>query len=204
MSESDRNRWITEKETVIIDSPFMRFFSRDCKSSEDGVKHRFYLFHSRDWCNVIPITEEGNVVLVRQFRIGIDDHALEIPGGVVDTTDGKLADAAIRELAEETGYEPLPGALTRGLGWTFPNPAIQNNRCHSFIVGPVRKVRDQQLDHGELMDVVEVPIAELPERIRNGEIRHALILNAFLFLMLESDRCLEFLADGLTSFRKAP
>ena len=204
MSESDRNRWITEKETVIVDSPFMRFFSRDCRSSEDGARHRFYLFHSRDWCNVIPVTEDGKVVLVRQFRIGIDDHALEIPGGVVDTEDGRHADAAIRELAEETGYVPLPGAATRDLGWTFPNPAIQDNRCHSFIVGPVRKEREQALDHGELMDVVEVPIEEIPARILSGEIRHGLILNAFLFLMLESDRCRELLSESMGAFRKAP
>jgi 8-oxo-dGTP pyrophosphatase MutT (NUDIX family) len=165
----------------------MRIVERHCRSSEDAQKrHRFYLFESRDWCNVIPVTEDGKVVFVRQFRVGINAHTLEVPGGVMDDADKNPQAAAIREMAEETGYEPIEGFRCETLGWSYPNPAIQDNKVHLFIVGPVRKTREQKLDFGEMIDVVEIPIEEIPERILKGEISHALMLNAFLFTALKN------------------
>src|SRR4051812_20674351 len=130
-SAMGKNEWICKSEKIIIDSPFMKFIQRDCQSSEDERDHRFYLLRSRDWCNIIPITEGGNIVMVRQYRIGISDHTLEFPGGVVDPSDQDLQASAIREMAEETGYVALPDAKCVELGWTNPNPAILDNKCHS-------------------------------------------------------------------------
>jgi ADP-ribose pyrophosphatase len=197
---SDRNRWITETEKEIISSPVMTMVQRESRSSEDGRFHRFYLLKSRDWCNIIPVTETGKVVLVKQHRIGIDEHTLEVPGGVADPTDPDLLAAALRELAEETGYVPLPGAKSQVLGWTHPNPAILNNRCHSFIVGPVRKERPTQLDAGEMIETLEVSFAEIPELIQQGEITHALMLNTFFFLALQSDGGRRALTEQLAAF----
>jgi len=195
-----RNSWICESERMILDSPFMAIVERHCKSSEDERRHRFYLFKSKDWCNIIPVTEDGKVVFVRQFRIGISAHTLEIPGGVMDTADPDPQAAAIREMTEETGYEPVDGFQCLSLGWTFPNPAIQDNRCHSFIVGPVRRTREQKLDAGEMIDIVEIPIDEIPEKILSGEITHALMLNTFFFAALKSKDASGTLSDQLRSF----
>lgn len=195
-----RNTWVCTEEKTLLSSPVMEIVQRDCRSSEDGRPHRFFLFRSRDWCNVIPVTEDGKVVMVRQYRIGISDHTLEIPGGVSDPGDADGAAAAVREMTEETGYVPLPGARCVDLGWTHPNPAIQDNRVHSFLVGPVRLERKQKLDVGEMIEVVEVPIVEIPERIARGEIRHALILNAFLLLALRDSSVGDALRRALGDF----
>src|SRR4051794_9571512 len=125
-----KNTWVCEREETLLKSPVMEIVQRDCTSSEDQRLHRFYLLKSKDWCNIIPITEDGKVVLVKQYRIGISDHTLELPGGIADVSSESLKDAAIRELAEETGYVPLPGARCEELGWTHPNPAILDNRVH--------------------------------------------------------------------------
>ena len=193
-------RWICDREKTLIQSPFLKVVSRECRASDDGRTHSFVVFRSRDWCNVIPVTEDGRVVLVRQFRAGIDGDALEIPGGVVDDSDGAVREAALREMTEETGYVPLEGAKCLDLGWAHPNPAIQNNRVHSFIVGPVLRDRAQKLDPGEMMDVVEVPIEEIPEKILSGEINHALILNAFLLLAFQDAKFGDSLKSILRSF----
>jgi 8-oxo-dGTP pyrophosphatase MutT (NUDIX family) len=204
MSKSEtpptRNSWICESERTIVDSPVMSIVERQCRSSEDDRRHRFYLFRSKDWCNIIPITEDGKVVFVRQFRIGIGAHTLEIPGGVMDPTDSNPQAAAIREMTEETGYEPIQGFRCERLGWTFPNPAIQDNRCHSFIVGPVRKTREQKLDAGEMIDIVEIPLEEIPVLILKGEITHALMLNTFFFASLQGGS--GTLVDQLSQFKK--
>jgi 8-oxo-dGTP pyrophosphatase MutT (NUDIX family) len=198
---SARNRWITRSEKILVTSPVLDILQRDCVSSEDGREHRFYLLTSKDWCNIVPVTREGKVVMVRQFRVGISGHTLEFPGGVADGEGEDARAAALRELAEETGYAPLPDARVQDLGWSFPNPAILNNRSHCFAVGPVARQGAQELDAGEMIEVVELSFAEIPERIARGEIRHALTLNTLFFLLLQARDGRELLTRELGSYR---
>jgi 8-oxo-dGTP pyrophosphatase MutT (NUDIX family) len=200
-AKAPKNSWISEGEKTLLSSPIMDLIERRCHSSEDSErKFKFYLLKSNDWCNIIPITEDGKVVMVKQYRIGISGHTLEIPGGVIDSEDQNHQVAAIRELQEETGYAPLPEAKCVDLGWSFPNPAIMNNRCHSYAIGPVRRISDQNLDAGEMIEIVEVPISEIPDRIIRGEINHALMLITFFFLSLESQQTSNSLTEVLNRF----
>lgn len=198
--EVQKNTWICEAEKTLITSPNMEIVERSCRSSEDEKKYKFYLLRSRDWCNIIPVTEDGKVVFVKQYRIGINEHTVELPGGVADSHDVDCQAAAIREMEEETGYTPAPGAQCLALGSAFPNPAILNNRCHSYIIGPVRKSTSQNLDPGEMIEVVEIPISEIPEKILKGEINHALMLNTFFLLTLQSKEASRALMNELHRF----
>jgi ADP-ribose pyrophosphatase len=197
-----KNSWICEQEKTIITSPVIEIIERKCKSSEDDRQLTFYLLRARDWCNIVPITEDGKIVMVKQYRIGISDHTLEAPGGVTDPADQDAQSAALREMEEETGYTLLPGGKCKYLGWTFPNPAMQDNRSHSYVVGPVKRTARQNLDAGEMIEVVEVPISEIPDRIRAGEISHALILNSFFFLSLETQEGSSGLLRRLNDFTR--
>lgn len=130
-----------------------------------------------DWVNVVPVTEAGEVVLVRQFRFGTWSNTLEIPGGMLDPGEDALA-AAGRELEEETGYRP---ARVTALGSCHPNPAIFNNRLHSFLAEGCVKVHEGKQDGSEDIQVVVVPRAELPRLVREGQITHALVLATLLY-----------------------
>ena len=185
--ELHKETWVCEREETVINSPFMQVLRQHCRSSLDQREHQFYLLKSRDWCNIIPVTQDGKIVMIRQYRIGIADYTLEIPGGVMDSGENP-EDSALRELKEETGYVLKSGGRVKNLGWTFPNPAILDNRCHSLIAGPVEKAHKQTLDDGEIIEVVEVPISEIAEKISNGTINHALILNPFLKLLLDEEK----------------
>jgi 8-oxo-dGTP pyrophosphatase MutT (NUDIX family) len=151
------------------------------RSPRTGEVGEFYTFRFPDWVNVIPMDERGRVVLIRQYRMGTREVTLEIPGGLVE--EGETPEgAARRELAEETGFTT---DRWRDLGWVHPNPAIQGNRCHTFLAEGVVRSGDQRLDANEDIEVVTLPLADVPARVRAGEIRHSLVIAAFSRLWME-------------------
>lgn len=150
------------------------------RSPRTARVHSFYRLESPDWVNVVPFTVDRSVVMVRQYRHGSDTMTLEIPGGIVDPGETP-AQAARRELLEETGYGE--GSLTR-LGDVSPNPALFGNRLHCFALRDVVPVAEIANEGFEETAVELVPWAEVPARIRSGEIDHALVITAFYQLGL--------------------
>lgn len=138
----------------------------------------FIVLDSAEWVNIIPVTKDNKVVLIEQYRHGIDGITLEVPGGLVENNEDPLT-AAERECAEETGFVGSGKAIL--LGETLPNPAFLNNKCHSYIWFDCAKLKSQSLDRHEDIEVVEVPFDGIKEYIQSGKINHSLVLNAFFF-----------------------
>jgi ADP-ribose pyrophosphatase len=137
--------------------------------------YNFYILESRDWVNVIPLTSENDVVLVRQYRHGTRTITLEIPGGIIEGNDSP-EEGARRELREETGYQASDMRL---LGHVHPNPAFLNNICYTYLARDVSLAGEQEQDEKEDIEVVLRPVEEIPRLIREGEITHSLIVAAF-------------------------
>jgi 8-oxo-dGTP pyrophosphatase MutT (NUDIX family) len=136
----------------------------------------FYILQSNDWVNVVPLTGDREVVMIRQYRHGSRKVTLEIPGGLVDEADP--GEAAVRELLEETGYA---GKRVSLLGSTNPNPALFDNTCYTYLVEHAEKVKEMSLDVHEDIEVELVPITSIPQLLRDGTINHALVIVAFHF-----------------------
>jgi ADP-ribose pyrophosphatase len=145
------------------------------RSPRTGRSQDFYVMESSAWVNIIPLTPEGDVVLVRQYRHGTRSMTLEIPGGLVEDQDEPEA-AALRELREETGYT---AASVLSLGYVHPNPAIQNNRCYTFLAESCVPAGVQSQDESEDIEVILTPLHRIPLLIREGAITHALVIAAF-------------------------
>lgn len=149
-------------------------------SPRTGAEHDIYVLDCVDWCNIVPLNDDGQVVMVRQHRHGTQEVTLELPGGMVDPEDPSPLLAAARELYEETGYE---AATIEPIGVIAPNPAILSNRCHSFLARGVHRVAEMALDPGEDIEVVTVPLGDIPAMVARGEISHALVVVAFAFAL---------------------
>ena len=151
-------------------------------SPRTGIEHNFYIIESRDWVNIIPLTTDHQVVMVKQYRHGSREVTLEIPGGLLDPGDSP-EEAAARELLEETGYQAKDYLK---IGVVSPNPAIFSNRCYTFIAQNIKKICDPMPDQTEDIEVVLVPLSDIPEMIRKGEIDHALVIAAFHWYFLRT------------------
>lgn len=173
--------WEKQHSEYIGDYRIFRIRADSSRSPRTGDIHRFFVLEAPDWINVIPVTREGNVVLIHQFRHGTEKVMVEIPGGMVDEEDGDPAVSAARELREETGYEAEAIVY---LGVVAPNPAFLDNRCYHYLAVNARRVADVQLDGAEDIAVEEMPLSDIPDLIRQGRITHSLTISAFHFLSL--------------------
>jgi 8-oxo-dGTP pyrophosphatase MutT (NUDIX family) len=127
-----------------------------------------------DWVNVVALTADRRLVVVRQFRFGAGAVTLEIPGGMVDHGEAHRA-AAERELVEETGFTAPRWSY---LGCVEPNPAFHDNLCHHWLAEDAERTHEQGLDTGEDIEIDTLELDDVRRRIERGEIRHSLVLTA--------------------------
>jgi len=144
-----------------------------------GKEKSFTVIQSPNWVNVIALTTDDQVVMVRQYRHGIDDLTLEIPGGIVDPGEDALT-AVKRELYEETGYRAQRWVK---LGEVESNPAFMDNHCGLFLALDATLEGAGELDETEFIEVELHPLETIPGRMADGTIRHSLVVSAFFFFL---------------------
>lgn len=176
--------WHTLKSKRVLDHPVLQVdLAQRSRAGEEGGEdvHEFVVLHSPDWVNVVPLTSDGQVVLIRQWRHGTGQVTLEIPGGMVDPGETPM-EAGARELAEETGYQ---AGRMEPLGWVHPNPALFSNRCYTCLALDCVEAGPARPEETEQIEVVLEPLAQVPELIASGRISHSLVVTALLRYLLE-------------------
>lgn len=139
------------------------------------------MLRSNDWVLALPITEDGRLVMVRQYRFGTRTLSTEPPGGIVDPGEDPVL-AAVRETEEETGFA---GGRASLLGTCAPNPAIQANRAHFVLLEGVRPDGRTSPDEHEELQVLAVPPATALQLAMADPAQHSLALLA-LFRLREA------------------
>ncbi|MHC5012710.1 MAG: NUDIX hydrolase [Planctomycetota bacterium] len=153
---------------------------REMRREGDDREGEFWFIDAPDWVNVVALTDDDELVLIRQWRHAREAITLEIPGGTVDAGESP-EEAARRELLEETGYEARQWAR---LGVIEPNPAILTNRCHTWLALGATKVAEPDFEGNEHCVTELRPWADAMKLVKEGAITHALVVVALTYEML--------------------
>jgi len=176
-SKSGPARWEKLGEKGIASTRVFDLRSTRYRHPVRATERDFVVIRPPDWVNILALTPDHHLVLVNQFRFGIDAFSLEIPGGMMEPGEDPVATAR-RELREETGFA---GASARLLGSVHPNPAIQSNRCHFVLVEHAVASSEQEWDTDEEIEVTTLPVDEVLALARAGGITHGLVLDALFY-----------------------
>ena len=134
-----------------------------------GLRLEYGVLESGGFAAVVPVTDEGDVVLVRQWRQPLGTFTLELPSGGVDA-DEKPEQAARRELFEEAGYR---AERLEHLASVHTSTGRSTEVCHLFRCAAVRDERGPRPEPTEFIMVVELPFGEAIEEVRGGTITDA-------------------------------
>ena len=177
-------KWEIRNKKLLKNLKIFDLFEYEMQSPyEDSQKKKysFYVLDSPDWINIFSLTDDNKVVFVEQYRPGTDSITLELPGGMVNPNEQPL-NSAQRELLEETGFISQEWSK---LGIVDPNPAILNNKCHTFLANNVEKVSEPENFGSEHTKVRLVDWSDLKNFINKGVITHSLVINAIYWYKIK-------------------
>lgn len=155
----------TKEEVDIFNGRILHVFNNTVILPNGNESTREIIRHIGAVC-VIPVTDDGKVIIERQFRYPINEVITEIPAGKLDSADEDRLEAAKRELREETGYSADEWI---DMGIYFPAAAYSDERITMYLAKGLHK-GEQELDEDEFLNVELVPLSDLVEQVMSGEI----------------------------------
>lgn len=171
-------KWKTLSSKYLFNDLWFKVRKDICETSEGKIIDPYYVYEFPTWVTCVPVTEDGKIVMVRQYRHALGEVCIEIPGGCVDDTDKNLLEAIARELKEETGYT---FSSYEYLGKVSSNPSTNNNLMHMFLAKGGKKTSAQQLDHNEELSVELFTVEEVKKLLRENEIVQSMHISCILY-----------------------
>lgn len=178
--------WKVLGSRTILQDRWLNLRADDCVTSGGVAISPYYVMSYPDWINIVALTADDRLLLVRQYRHAAGRFFLEIPGGGLDERDPDSEKAARRELEEETGYIAENWQLVSTL---YPNPASHTNRLHTYLATGAEPKYRQRLDAGEEgLTVHTLSIAEVLDGLQAGLIGQALHVSSILLALRVAGR----------------
>ena len=170
-------KWKVIESKYLFRVPWLTVRKDTCQTPGGKIIPSFYVMEYPDWANAFCLTKEGQVVMVKQYRHGLGEESIELPGGVVEA-DESLDDGVKRELLEETGYR---FDKVEYLGKISANPSTTNNLMHMYLATGGEKVAEQNLDEEEEVEVLYFSINEVKQMVREQKIMQSLHVNCIMY-----------------------
>ena len=172
--------WQQVSSEYLVQENWFKFRRDHVRKSNGEIMPAYYVLEYTNWASVFPITTDGKVVLVRQYRYGTGQWSLEVPGGIMDAHETHPMEAAKRELLEETGYSCAEIIQTAVVA---PNPATANNYMYCFLATGCQLTHNQKFDEHEELEVLLVSMEELKTMLRENKILQALHVTVMLYAL---------------------
>lgn len=172
-------KWKVLESTYLHNEPWLTIRKDKCELPNGNIVPAFYINEYPDWVNAFALTKEGKVIMVKQYRHGIEEVGIELPGGVVEQGE-TFQEGVRREALEETGYvfEKI-----EYLGKISANPSTTNNFMHMFLATGGEKVAEQNLDDSEEVEVVLMTIDEVKDLVKENKIVQSLHVNCIMYAL---------------------
>ncbi len=159
-------RWERLSSETLLETPYFTLRTDRLRLPDGVIKDSYYVIERQDAVFIFPLTKEGEVVLVRQYRPPIGQMELCLPAGLIEEGE-KPVEAARRELLEETGHGG--GEWTEAITLSS-SPGLKNNWAHILLAEGVEEVAPLDPDEFERLEVVKVPIEKLGDLVYSGGI----------------------------------
>lgn len=164
--------WKTLESQQVFNSGLVTIDKEKCEMPDGRIMPSYYILRFPHWVNIVPITDDGKVILIKQYRHATGQIHWEVPGGAVHRGEDPAL-AALRELEEETGYtsQNLIKVVEN-----YPNPALQDNLVYTYLAKSCTYKGAQALDPFEEIEVVPMSIAEMKKLLAEGLFNHNIVV----------------------------
>ncbi len=162
--------WKENSKREILKGNIFKYFVRNLSSEVSDKRGDFDLIECYDWVNIVAVTKDKKIILVKQFRNGTDQVTTEVPGGAIHPGEDPLLSAQ-RELREEAGYISTSWSK---LGVVDVNPAFMSNKCFFYLALDCENTHTQELDPLEEIEIEIKDLAHVKKMISEGGISHSL------------------------------
>lgn len=173
-------RWQIKSSKNIVKDKWISLRSDECILPNGKLIEPYYVLEYSNWVNIVPVTKNNEIVMIRQYRHGIKDTILELPCGSIEPYDKSPLEAAKRELLEETGFGSDDFTQLCKLS---PNAANHTNISFSFIALNTVCLKNQNLDETEQIKVVILPIQDVNTMLENNKILQCLHVSALFYAL---------------------
>ncbi|NEU72195.1 NUDIX hydrolase [Hassallia byssoidea VB512170] len=192
--------WQVIGSTTTYEDAWLKVQSDRCLTRSGKLIEPYHVLQYPSWVNVVALTSNAEILLIRQYRHGVAKILMELPSGAVERSDQNPEAAIRREVMEETGFS---GGEFFQLGCTYANPANQNNLVWSFLAVGVQPTHELKLDFNEEIEVVREDFKEFLKLVWQGNIQlqglHVAALHfAVSFILQNQMPILGKLRQGLT------
>lgn len=151
-------KWQTTNTKYIVKDRWLKLRADECLTPDGHTVSDFYVLEYPDWANCVVIDSSNQLIMIRQYRHGIDDFVPEFVAGVMDESDANHEETIKRELEEELGYT---GGQVFQTGVSYPNPSSQTNKVYSFLAVGGECSTEQRLEASETLTVERLPLVEV-------------------------------------------